>query len=343
MYMITQNKKIDNLFANWLSINLVLIFLMILVGGLTRLTNSGLSITEWELFSGILPPLSQASWLIYFDLYKQIPQFKILYPSMTLEEFKIIFYWEYAHRILGRVIGLFFLLPLIYFYYSRKIDQKYLIPCYLIFFLIVFQGVIGWYMVTSGLVNDVTVSHYRLSLHLTIAMIIISLIFWLILNFKNKKNKNFFDFSKKSFPYLFLIMLIFVQIVFGAFVSGLDAGRIYQTWPLMNDSYFPDDFILKNYKDLTNFENHSLVQFYHRNLAYIISFYILILGYFTFKREQIKFYKTTIVLFLILLIQIFLGVFALLSGLNISIASAHQITSIILVLTAIRLYYITIN
>ena len=109
MYMIIQNKKIDDLFVNWLSINLVLIFVMILVGGLTRLTNSGLSITEWELFSGVLPPLSQSSWLIYFDLYKQIPQFKILYPSMTLEEFKIIFYWEYAHRILGRVIGLFFL------------------------------------------------------------------------------------------------------------------------------------------------------------------------------------------------------------------------------------------
>ena len=151
-------------------------------------------------------------------------------------------------------------------------------------------------------------SHYRLSLHLTIAMIIISLIFWLILNFKNKKIKAFSIFQK-NFSLFISYLLIFVQIVFGAFVSGLDAGRIYQTWPLMNDSYFPDDFILKNYIDLTNFENHSLVQFYHRNLAYIISFYILILGYFTFKREKIKFYKTTIVLFLILLIQIFLGIF----------------------------------
>ena len=341
--MITLKKNIDNLFENWLSINFVLIFFMILVGGLTRLTNSGLSITEWELFSGVLPPLSNSSWLIYFDLYKQIPQFKILYPSMTLEEFKIIFYWEYAHRIFGRLIGLFFLLPLIYFYYSKKIDQKYLIPCYLIFFLILCQGFVGWYMVKSGLVNDVTVSHYRLSLHLTIAMIIISLIFWLILNFKNKKNKSFFNFSKKTFPYLFLILLIFAQIVFGAFVSGLDAGKIYQTWPLMNYSYFPDDFIIKNYLDLTNFENHSLVQFYHRNLAYLISLYILILGYFIFKREEKKFYKTTIILFIIIFLQIFLGIFTLLSGLNISIASAHQITSIILVLTAIRLYYITIN
>ena len=137
--------------------------------------------------------------------------------------------------------------------------------------------------------------------------------------------------------------MIFTQIVFGAFVSGLDAGRIYQTWPLMNDRYFPDDFILKNYLDLTNFENHSLVQFYHRNLAYLISFYILILGYFTFKREEKKFFKTTITLFIVILIQIFLGIFTLLSGLNISIASAHQITSIILVLTAIRLYYLAIN
>ena len=147
------NNKIYNLFHFWLITCLVLVFLIIIVGGLTRLTNSGLSITEWELLKGIFPPLTQSSWDNYFSLYKEIPQYKILNFDMSLEEFKIIFYWEYFHRVLARVIGLFFLIPLIYFYFSKKIDPKYLSQCYLIFALILFQGVIGWFMVKSGLVE----------------------------------------------------------------------------------------------------------------------------------------------------------------------------------------------
>ena len=175
--MFTHDKKTENLFIYWLSIKLSLIFIMIIVGGLTRLTDSGLSITEWELFKGILPPLNKAQWETYFQLYKQIPQFKILNSDMALSEFKVIFYWEYIHRMLGRIIGLFFLLPLIYFHFFKKIDFKHLILSYTAFVLVVIQGLVGWYMVQSGLVNDVTVSHYRLSLHLVIAVLIISIIF----------------------------------------------------------------------------------------------------------------------------------------------------------------------
>ena len=174
--MVYNNKKLENLIFYWLLTGLVLIFIMIIVGGLTRLTDSGLSITEWELFKGIIPPLSTQKWELYFQLYKEIPQYKVLYSSMTIDQFKIIFYWEYAHRILGRLIGLFFLLPLLYFQFVKNIQFKALLPFYIILSLIILQGTIGWYMVKSGLVNDVTVSHYRLSIHLCLAVIILSLI-----------------------------------------------------------------------------------------------------------------------------------------------------------------------
>ncbi len=190
--MLSHEKKLNNLFFYWLLISLSLIFFMIIVGGLTRLTDSGLSITQWELFKGILPPFSEASWNTYFNLYKKIPQYEILNFSMTLNEFKVIFYWEYAHRILGRIIGILFIVPLLYFQFIKKINFKFLIPYYFIMVLILIQGLVGWYMVKSGLSDDVTVSHYRLSLHLSLAFIIISIIFWELLNLKNKKKKIFF-------------------------------------------------------------------------------------------------------------------------------------------------------
>ena len=174
--------KINKLFLYWLKGTLILVFSIIIIGGLTRLTNSGLSITEWELFAGIFPPLNENAWNDYFNQYKKIPQYKLLNFDMTLKEFKVIFYWEYFHRILARSIGLFFLIPLIYFYLTKKIKKKYLYICCFIFSLILLQGVIGWYMVKSGLVKDITVSHYRLSLHLSTAILIISTIYWLLLN-----------------------------------------------------------------------------------------------------------------------------------------------------------------
>ena len=156
------------------------------------MTDSGLSITEWEIIKGILPPLNAQTWNFYFNEYKKIPQFKYLNPDMTLDEFKFIFYWEYLHRILARIIGLFFFIPLVFFYFSKKIKNSYLEKCFYIFGLIIFQGIVGWYMVKSGLVSDVTVSHYRLALHLSIAIIIISSIFWLLKNLNSNQNKKFF-------------------------------------------------------------------------------------------------------------------------------------------------------
>ena len=337
------DKKINKLFIYWLGISLFLVFLIIIVGGLTRLTNSGLSITEWELFKGILPPLSENSWNKYFELYKEIPQYKLLNFDMTLNEFKIIFYWEYYHRILARFIGLFFLIPLIYFYFSKKIKKEYLNICYLIFSLIILQGIVGWYMVKSGLINDVTVSHYRLSIHLIIAILIISSIFWLIKNITRNKNKIFFKISFYNLPFQILILLVFMQIIFGAFVSGLDAGKIYQTWPMMGSSFLPNDLVMSNYKVFFDFENHSLVQFYHRVLAYIIVFYVLTLAVYIFKNKLQILYLPLKILLFFLFLQAALGVFTLISDLNILIASSHQITSVLLVFSALNLYYLRVK
>ncbi len=341
--MTSYDQKINKFFYYWLLLSFLMVFVMIIVGGLTRLTDSGLSITEWELFKGILPPLNNSAWNQYFLLYKQIPQYQLINSDMSLDQFKVIFYWEYFHRMLGRIIGLFFLIPLIYFYFKKQINRKYLSICFVIMLLIIFQGILGWYMVQSGLTNDITVSHYRLSLHLSLAFIIISIIFWNLLNFKKGNVKKFFTVKKKNFIYYILIFLIFFQITLGAFVSGLDAGKIYQTWPLMNNSYFPNDTLIVSIKDIFNFDNQGLTQFYHRNLAYLILFYTLIVGYFVFKQSETKLIRSFYLLSLFLILQIFLGIMTLITGLNIFLASAHQICSVFLMLSSINLYYNYIN
>ena len=319
----------------WLLSMIILVFLMIVVGGLTRLTDSGLSITEWELFKGILPPLSKETWTLYFNLYKEIPQFKYLNPSMTIEEFKVIFYWEYFHRLLGRIIGLMFLIPLIYISFKKIVEKKVLNIFYFIFFLILFQGLLGWYMVESGLTENTTVSHYRLSLHLFFAFIIISLLYWNYLNFKFLINKSFFNLKNILTKLLFLLILF--QIIIGAFVSGLDAGMIYQTWPKMNHSYFPDDINIFEFNLFNFFDNQSFVQFLHRSVAYLIISFAIFIGIKMLINKQEEYYKNYFIVFFILLIQVLLGIFTLISGLNLYLASLHQITSVILVFSILKL------
>ena len=269
--MYIENSKLKEYLTNWLLAMCIIISIMIVVGGLTRLTDSGLSITQWQLFSGTIPPLNEVQWNHYFDLYKQIPEYKLQNFSMSLDEFKVIFWWEFIHRFLGRLIGIFFLIPLIFF--SFKIGFKKTKNLFFIFFLICLQGFIGWYMVSSGLINRVDVSHYRLSLHLFLAFVILGLLFWNYLNHidiilpKNKMN---------IYLPIFFLFLIFLQIIIGAFVSGMDAGMIYNSWPLMGSSYFPDDNSIVNFFKLSVFNEPSLVQFIHRNLAYLILFLYLI-------------------------------------------------------------------
>ena len=336
--MYIENKVVKKYISYWLAIMFWLVSIIIVVGGLTRLTDSGLSITEWELFSGFLPPLTEAQWNIYFNLYKEIPEYKLQNYLMTLEEFKIIFWWEFIHRFLGRLIGLFFILPLIYFFIKQGFNKTK--NLFFIFALICFQGFIGWYMVTSGLVDRVDVSHYRLSLHLVLAFIILSLIFWNYLKYKkinHSQNK-----INSSLPIIFLI-LIFLQISIGAFVSGIDAGKVYNSWPLMGTSYFPDDSSITDLLNLEAFNDPSLVQFMHRNIAYFILIFYLLILFVVFKNKFQTLYKPIKIIGFILIIQIVLGILTLLSGAQIIISSMHQISSIFLVSSSVYLVYLNLN
>ena len=334
--MYSANSHINYQLKIWLLILLSLIILIILVGGLTRLTDSGLSITTWELFAGFLPPLTNDKWIDYFDLYKTIPEYQEQNFNMTLDEFKLIFWWEWAHRQLGRLIGLITLLPLLYFAIKNGL---WVVKRYgIIFILVCLQGFLGWYMVSSGLVNRIDVSHYRLSIHLFTAFIILSMVFWNILKL-TKLQIN--QISIKLFFIKFFLVLLFIQLIIGAFVSGMDAGTIYNTWPLMGASYFPDDSKMFEFLNISVFDNPSIVQFLHRNLAYLIMIVYIFLLISIFKETNKIFRKPILIIGISLFLQVVLGVLTILSGVKIIYASLHQINSILIILSTLYFLYIS--
>ncbi|MEK9874324.1 MAG: COX15/CtaA family protein [Pelagibacteraceae bacterium] len=332
--MFVNQDPYQNNIRRWLLLMFFLIILIIAVGGLTRLTDSGLSITEWELFKGVFPPFTSDKWNFYFNEYKQIPEFKSINYDMTLSEFKVIFYWEYFHRLIARLIGLFALIPLIVIslIYKKKIisNFKYLS----IFLLICIQGIVGWYMVTSGLVNNTDVSHYRLALHLSIALIILSINFWFILEtFKISSFKIKFS---NFFLNIFLVLII-LQIILGAFLAGMDGGLIYNSWPDMNGSFVPNDI---NYIDLflfSSLDNPSVIQFYHRITAYLLIIFLIFLNYFTFKTNS--FSKAILILDIAILLQIILGILTLITGVKIAYASLHQLGSVFVLTSFLYIKY----
>ena len=280
--MIVNTDPFKRFIEIWLYLMLLLIILIVFIGGLTRLTDSGLSITEWELFKGILPPLNNETWNFYFNQYKKIPEYKEVNFNMSILEFKVIYYWEYGHRLIARVIGLFSLLPLIYFFFKFKDRRKQMPKYFVIFLLICFQGFVGWIMVESGLINNTDVSHYRLALHLSIALIILSVVFWFIL--ENLKIEKFRVFLPKNFLRIFLF-LICIQIILGAFLAGLNGGLLYNTWPDMNGSFLPTDALTKDIFLLKSLSDPSIVQFYHRIIAYVILVFLIFLNYLFFKNN----------------------------------------------------------
>ena len=332
--MFVNQDPYQNNIRRWLLLMFFLIILIIAVGGLTRLTDSGLSITEWELFKGVFPPFTTDKWNFYFNEYKQIPEFKSINYDMTLSEFKVIFYWEYFHRLIARLIGLFALIPLIVIslIYKKKIifNFKYLS----IFLLICIQGIVGWYMVTSGLVNNTDVSHYRLALHLSIALIILSINFWFIL--ETFKISSFKIKYSNFFLNIFLVLII-LQIILGAFLAGMDGGLIYNSWPDMNGSFVPNDI---NYIDLflfSSLDNPSVIQFYHRITAYLLIIFLIFLNYFTFKTNS--FSKAILILDIAILLQIILGILTLITGVKIAYASLHQLGSVFVLTSFLYIKY----
>jgi len=332
--MIVNTDPFKRFIEIWLYTMFILIFLIVAVGGLTRLTDSGLSITEWELFKGVLPPLSNDKWIFYFDEYKKIPEYTEINYNMTLSEFKVIYYWEYGHRILARLIGLFSIVPLIYLFLKYKNERKNIYKYFLIFILICFQGFLGWFMVKSGLVNNTDVSHYRLALHLSVALLIISLVYWFLIS--NLNIKKFLIKIPNRILNTFLILIV-IQIIFGAFLAGLDGGLLYNTWPDMNGFVIPTDIIFKDLFALDSTNNPSVIQFYHRKIAYVIFLFLIYLNYLFLKKGMD--YKIFIILNLAILFQIALGIITLLSGVKISFASLHQLGSILVLTSVITLVY----
>jgi heme a synthase len=330
------NIQLNKFFRFWHLIVILLLISLISIGGFTRLTNSGLSITSWELFSGILPPLNEQSWDSYFSLYKTIPQYNELNLGMTIHEFKYIFWWEYIHRLLARFLGLVYLLPFIFFV-LRKIIYKNNFYYYLsVLLLFIFQGFLGWFMVKSGLSVNVDVSHFRLAAHLGVAVIILLLVFWAFLNSGNQQlNLKLFT---SSYLLLIFLLLVYIQIIFGAFTSGLDAGRIYQTWPYMNLNFLPDEVTLKSFFSKEIFTDRAHVQLLHRLNAYLIFIVFVIFYAYKLKTKEIHLTSLTWILFF-LIIQIFLGITTLISGLNIYLAALHQLTSIFLVMSIVSSIY----
>jgi len=313
---------------------LLLIILIVFVGGLTRLTDSGLSITEWELFKGILPPLNNETWDFYFSQYKKIPEYKEVNYNMSLSEFKVIYYWEYGHRLIARFIGLFSILPLMYLFFRFKDYRKKILKYFIIFLLICFQGFMGWFMVESGLINNTDVSHYRLSLHLSVAFIILSIIFWFILD--NQNIKKFKRLLPQNFLRVFLFLII-IQVILGAFLAGLNGGLLYNTWPDMNGNFLPSDIIIKDIFLLESSGNPSVVQFYHRIIAYLILLFLIILNYLFFINNIS--YKTLIIFNFAILFQVLIGIITLLTGVKIAYASLHQLGSILVLTSFLFIIY----
>jgi cytochrome c oxidase assembly protein subunit 15 len=309
--------------ATWLLTVAGLILAMVVVGGITRLTESGLSITEWKPISGTLPPLTQAQWEHAFQLYQQIPQYQQINRGISLEEFKGIFFWEYVHRLLGRVIGLAFALPLLWFWIRRAIPKGYGWRLVGILALGGLQGAIGWWMVASGLSERTEVSHVRLAVHLLTALLIFSATVWTALDLRSPGS------VKRRIPTLAIWSLaaLALQLMFGAFVAGLRAGYAFNTWPLMGDEVYPMGApwlqpLLRNFVD-----NPIAVQFVHRWLAFVV------LGFAVVIARQVKRMgsrRESIILHSIIGVQIILGIATLLTGVDLHIAATHQGTAVLL-------------
>lgn len=258
----------------WLFFVAGLVFLMVMVGGATRLTDSGLSITEWQPILGAIPPLTDADWQEAFAKYKQIPEYREINRGMSLEAFKVIFWWEWAHRFLGRVIGLAFALPLAFFWLTGRLPRGLALPLVGLFALGGLQGAIGWYMVQSGLTEGVDVSPYRLALHLTLAIVILALLVWTALGIDTGRDRDTVRLDPLGASCrrraALIIGLLFVQVIAGAFVAGHKAGLAYNTWPLMGDRLIPEGLVTLSPWWLNPFENITTIQFNHRMLAYLI-------------------------------------------------------------------------
>lgn len=298
----------------WLYAVAFLVFCMVIVGGATRLTDSGLSITEWQPLLGTIPPLTEADWLAAFEKYKLIPEYTQVNAGMSLDQFKFIYWWEWSHRFLGRFIGVAFLLPFVIFAALGLISRDMWPRMIGLFVLGGLQGALGWYMVASGLVDRVDVSQYRLSAHLTLATIIFAAMLWVAFGLDTKRGA---PNSPRQRWALVLVLLIVLQVAAGGFVAGLDAGMGYNTWPLMDGKLVPDGLLIMEPAWRNLFENAMTVQFNHRLLAYVVLVAALAYAYIVRSRPSIY-------VLIAVLLQVALGIYTLLAQVPLSLGLIHQ-------------------
>ncbi len=314
----------------WLWCIAFLIFCMVVVGGATRLTDSGLSITEWQPLLGVIPPLTDAHWLDAFEKYKQIPEYQVQNRGMALADFKFIYWWEWAHRFLGRIIGFAFIVPLLFFMITKRIALTLWPRLLLLFVLGGLQGVLGWYMVSSGLSERVDVSQYRLAAHLTLATLLFAAIVYTALTLNAAGDHRRWWGSRLALAFL---VSLFLQVAAGGFVAGLDAGHAAYDWPTMNGQMIPDGLSSVTPLWRNWFENALAVQFNHRILAYVI--FALAIVQFALLRQ-----RSSGVVAIAVLAQVLLGISTVLGQVKLHTALAHQAAAMILIALAIRHYVV---
>src|SRR6187455_2487002 len=335
--------------AIWLMIGVSMLIIQILLGGVTRLTGSGLSITEWNVITGTLPPLNEQKWIEEFNKYKQTPQFLILNSDFTLQDFKSIFFWEWFHRFWARLIGIVFAIPFIIFLFQKRFKEEMVKPLIILFLLGALQGAVGWIMVASGLTGDaIYVKPTRLMLHFVLALGLLCYTFWFALQLLVPKEKRIVSRPLKNFTWSIIVVLI-LQLAFGALMAGHKAATFAPTWPDINGSFIPAKMFSPD--GLLNFiENRITIHFFHRSLAYILFILILI---WTWKAVKInssqQFLKTRWFPFLLVTTQVILGVFSVLTSVQIVpnhwgifewIAQFHQLIAMFLLLSLIWMAYL---
>jgi heme a synthase len=317
----------------WLLSGCFLIFLMVIIGGITRLTNSGLSMVEWSLIMGAIPPLSEEAWLVAFEKYKQFPEFQKLHYHFRLEDFKSIFFWEYLHRMIGRFIGIVFIVPFLYFWKSGRISKSLMPKLLIIFAMGAFQGFLGWYMVKSGLVDKPYVSHYRLAIHLMAAFATFGFTLWVAFGeyYKNKQEQRQAGTSAIYKLGLGFLILLTVQVIYGAFVAGLKAGYVYNTFPKMGSRWIAEGVTAMEPFYLNFLEGLAGVQFIHRYIAYALLILAVVIWVKSRKIQLSKAQQNASRFLLgIVLIQATLGVFTLLFKVPVSLGVLHQAGAFIL-------------
>lgn len=337
--MITKSINQNRPVVLWLLSGCFLIFCMVVIGGITRLTGSGLSITEWKPIMGAIPPMNDTDWNIAFEKYKQIPQFQKVNAHFELNDFKRIFWWEWIHRQLGRIIGIVFIIPFVYFLLRKKFSGPVLKKMLFLFALGALQGFLGWFMVSSGLSERTSVSHIRLAIHLITAFVTFGFTLYFALQLFYDDHRPLPSSGNRKIINFFFGLLI-VQIIYGAFVAGMHAGKLHTTFPLMSGKVIPSGmfFIDPLWENL--FSNPVTVQFIHRFFAFAIVFMTAII-YYRAQEEPVNKHQRKGINLLILgvFVQFLLGVFTLLSAVNITLASLHQVGAFFLFSVGVFLMY----